>query len=185
MSDSKYCSYCGAPITEGSAYCSRCGRSVAVGAAYATGQAMPPRQRREKDEKDEKDEKGEKQEKGEKDEKGGKDNWITSLFGGLVLIWLGIVFAIAVSQPSVGWENWWNYFLAGLGIILVLEGILLGARRGSFAPFYGLIVGGAIVALIGIGPLFWTYAIWPYIVIVLGIFVILVAIFGRRRAPRP
>lgn len=183
MSDSKYCSYCGAPLPEGSAYCSRCGRPVAAGgAAYTTGQTMPPRRHGEKDEKNEKDEK---QEKGEKDEKGGKDNWITSLFGGLVLIWLGIVFAIAVSQPSVGWNNWWNYFLAGLGIILVLEGILLGARRGSFAPFYWLIVGGVIVALIGIGPLFWTYAIWPYIVIILGVFVILVAIFGRRRTPRP
>jgi hypothetical protein len=183
MSDSKYCSHCGALLTEGSAYCSRCGRAVAAGAAaYAAGQAVPPKKRSEKDEKDEK---GEKEEKGEKDEKGGKDNWITSLFGGLILIWLGIVFAIAVSQPSVGWNNWWNYFLAGLGIILVLEGALLGSRRGSFAPFYGLIVGGVIVALIGIGPLFWTYSVWPYIVIVLGIFVILVAIFGRRRTPRP
>jgi len=155
---------------------------AAGGAAYAAGQAAPQRQRREKDEKNEK---GEKQEKGEKHEKGGKDNWMVSLFGGLILIWLGIVFAIAVTSPSVGWNNWWNYFLAGLGIILVLEGIILGARRGTYGPFYGLIVGGAIIALLGIGPLFWTYAIWPYIVIVLGVFVILIAIFGRRRTPRP
>jgi len=183
MSDSKYCNNCGAPITEGSLYCSRCGRSVATaGVAYTTGQAVPPRHRGEKDEKNEKNEK---QEKGEKDEKGGKDNWITSLFGGLVLIWLGIVFAIAVSQPSVGWNNWWNYFLAGLGVILVLEGILLGSRKGSYRPYYGLIIGGIIVALIGIGPLYWTFAIWPYIVIVLGVFVILIAIFGRKRSPRP
>lgn len=188
MSDSKYCSYCGAALSEGSMFCSRCGRSTT--ATSAAGQAPPPPypgQRGEKGEKDEKQEKGqdEKHEKSEKGEKGGQDSWIMSLFGGLVLIWLGITFAIAYTSPMVGWSNWWNYFLVGLGVILVLEGLVLGSRRGSFAPFYGFIIGGIIVALIGVGPLFWSYSLWPYFIIVLGILIILVAIFGRRRAPRP
>jgi hypothetical protein len=156
---------------------------VAGGAAPTPGQAPPPTPRK-RGEKEEKDEKNEKQEKGEKNEKGGKDNWIPGLFGGLVLIWLGVTFAISVTQPN-GWNNWWNYFLAGLGVILVLEGIILGSRRGHMGPYYGLIVGGVIVALLGIGPLYWSYDIWPYVIIILGVFVILLAIFGRRRTPRP
>lgn len=188
MSDSKYCSNCGTLLQEGSMFCSRCGRSVA-GAAASAGQAVPPpypRQRGEKGEKEEKNEKDqrEKNEKDEKGEKGGRESWVPSLFGGLVLIWLGITALIAFTSPG-GWSNWGYYFLIGLGVILILEGIVLGSRRGSYSPYYGFIIGGVIVALIGLTPLYWSYSVWPYIIIILGIFVILIAILGRRRTPRP
>jgi len=180
MSEQKFCKYCGAPLSEGSTYCSKCGKVVAVAPPPPP---LPPRgecfgERTEKAEKEEKDERDEKHEKGRERDIAG------AVFGGGVLVWLGITFWLAQSG-TVRWDIWWAYFIAGLGALLIIQGALRVAMRGSAYQFSGLFIGGAILLIIGLAFAYGTVLYWPYILILVGILVIVMAIFGRKRAPRP
>ncbi len=105
------------------------------------------------------------------------------LFGGGVLIALGVSFWLATSG-AISWAIWWAYFLGGLGILLVLLGIS-NARSGKDS---GPITGGVVLLAIGvIAIIAWNYSIsswWPLALIALGFVVILSAALGRRIARR-
>jgi hypothetical protein len=65
-------------------------------------------------------EKAEKEEKGEKHEREReRERDLAGAIGGGVLIWLGISFWLAQSG-TVSWTNWWAYFIAGLGALLII-----------------------------------------------------------------
>jgi len=186
MSEQRFCKYCGAPLAEGATYCSKCGKPVAAAAAAAPSKPVPPP----RGEcfggggGGEKSEKNEKSEKSEKGEKGRGSDIVGAIFGGGVLIWLGITFWLGQSG-AVGWTNWWAYFLAGIGALLIIQGLLRVAMKGSTYEFSGLFIGGAILLIIGLAFAYGVTLYWPYIVILLGILVIAIAVFARMRAPRP
>lgn len=105
------------------------------------------------------------------------------LFGGGVLIILGVSFWLATSG-AISWAIWWAYFLGGLGMLLILLGIS-NARSGKDS---GPITGGVVLLAIGIiAILAWNYSLsnwWPLVLIVLGLVVIVSAVLSRRIAPR-
>ncbi len=183
MSQEKYCRYCGAPLTEGAKFCPNCGRPVGpTTSAYATAPTLPPRERREKEEKGEKQEK---EEKGEKQEKGREGSVVGPVFGGLILIWLGLSFYLGTSY---GIQNWWSVFMTGLGTILILWGTILSARRGHIPPYLGFLIGGTVVFLIGFSGVaeswgWWRGGWWWLFFIALGIIIIILAVTARRRVP--
>lgn len=192
MFEDKFCKYCGAPLQAGSAFCPKCGSRVVAGAgAAATAGAatgtVPPtppppyqRQRREKDQ--EKHE--EKQEKGEKGKKGREGDVTGGIFGGGILIWLGITFYMATTH-IITWNQWWPYFLVGLGAMLILLGLWRGMKRGTMQPFLGFLIGGTVLLLIGIGSIFADSTWWPLWVIALGVVIIVVVLTNLRRMPKP
>jgi peptidoglycan/LPS O-acetylase OafA/YrhL len=140
------------------------------------------RRERRRHEKGEKSEKGEKHEKEEKMEKGGSGMG-GALVGGLVLIWLGI--AVYLQQTGTFSSNDWSaYFLVGLGLILVADG-LLRSMQGSRA-FTGLIIGGAVLVLIGATVVQSSWqSFWPLILVIIGVAVIVGGFSARRRSPSP
>jgi uncharacterized membrane protein len=194
MSERKFCTNCGAALSEGAIYCSRCGRAVA---------SMPPPQPQPSPEptaqppsqapasvsyryarRHEKQEKHEKHEKSEKAEKGRISGWTGPLFGGMIVIWLGVTFLLA-SNGNILWGNWLSWFLTGLGILLVLDGIVLTAIRGNAYPQIGFFIGGMILFLIGFTPIFLGFDFWPLLIVAIGIAIIVSAVLGRRRIPMP
>jgi hypothetical protein len=186
-SENKFCHNCGAPLVPGAAFCARCGTSLT--ATTATPPSPPPSApqpeypyRRHRHEKQEKQEKYEKNEKGEK---GGRGTGIIGpLTGGLILIWLGITFYLQQANVVPFNQNWWAYFISGIGAILILQGILLFAMHRR--PFYGPLIGGAFLILIGV-PFIGNYNwgnVWPLFIIVIGV-AILASAFARRRTPTP
>jgi hypothetical protein len=92
--------------------------------------------------------------------------------GGLVLIWLGVIFFIVQNGMfGVTWANMWGAFLMGLGGLLVLQAlvrlVLPDYRRGVF----GLVIGGMVLIAIGtipFGGADWARW-WPLALIALGI----------------
>ncbi|MEN3007196.1 MAG: hypothetical protein ABC585_05580 [Candidatus Methanosuratincola petrocarbonis] len=105
------------------------------------------------------------------------------LFGGGVLIVLGVSFWLATSG-TISWAIWWAYFLGGLGILLILLGIN-NARSGKDS---GPITGGVVVLAIGIiAILAWNYSLsswWPLVLIALGLVVMVSAVLGHKIARR-
>ncbi len=97
-----YCPKCGNEVDEAMAFCPRCGAPLKTAAP-----AAPVRQRSEKAEKGEKQEKHEKQEpeKGEKHEKG-QYGYVGWLIGGLILILVGFLALLQISNiitSEIGW----------------------------------------------------------------------------------
>ena len=152
--------------------------------AAQPGTQQPPRAGR--GEKSEKNEKQEKHEKNEKGEKGGSGGFLGAVVGGLILIWLGVTFFFQQNGylPS---DVWWAYFLSGIGVILILQGVVIYSRghRGL-----GSMIGGAVLLLIGMSAIATTQfsfptTLWPLFLVAVGVFVLFAGITSRRRVPAP
>jgi len=144
---------------------------------------MPPPYQRyhERHEKHEKQEKQEKREKGEK----GRGDLASALTGGLILILLGALLYFAVlGTTAINYGNFWEYFIIGIGTILILQGIIRYAERRT--PYLGSFIGGAVLIVVGLAFVSSSnYALWPLILVVLGIAAIASAFSARRRTPVP
>ena len=139
----------------------------------------------EKGEKSEKDEKYEKGEKSEKSEKGEhEDKALGALTGGLILLWLGVSFLIR-DYGYITWVNWWQYFVLGVGAILILRGLMAYVRTSSWHAAMGYVIGGAIVALLGVGEIYSIRNWWAIIIVILGVYIILSGLTQRGKNPRP
>lgn len=182
---SRFCHRCGAALPSGATFCPSCGTAIAGAQAVPQAQVppsgpAPPRyQRHEKQEKHEKNEKGEKQEKG----KGG--DLAGALTGGLILIFLGVLlYFAAVGTTSINYGNFWQYFIIGVGVILIVQGIVRYGEKGI--PYLGSFVGGAVMIIIGLAFISSANAnFWPLILVVLGAAAIFSALTSRRKAPAP
>jgi hypothetical protein len=200
LSDNKFCSRCGAALQPGMMYCPRCGTAVSPSTAPPSGapptttppptSGPPPtdwrEQRRQwraqrRAQQYEKYEKGEKHtEKAEKGTRGG--GIIGPIMGGSILIWLGVTFYLEQTNYLPA-SDWWAYFLAGIGVIIIIQGLLSYALyRG---PFIGSFIGGAILIAIGLGFIGNFADFWPLILIVIGIALLASSLTARRRRPPP
>ncbi len=181
--ESRFCHKCGAPLPAGSGFCPKCGAPVAGQQPPAPSQPAPQSapapsstyQRREKREKEEK------REKNEKNEKGRGGDLAGAITGGLVLILLGILFYLSQSGLApIDWSNWWQYFLVGMGVILMVQGVVRYAERKHAYP--GNFIGGAVLIVIGAAFLSSAnYSLWPLVLVVLGVGAIASAFIARRR----
>jgi uncharacterized membrane protein YvbJ len=122
-----YCHKCGSEVKEEMAFCPQCGATLKVTATRPTERYRS--EKAEKEEKHEKHEKEEKMEKGEQPEKYEKQEYSVfgSLFGGFILIFLGIIFYLTVTG-TITWRSIFPFFLIIVGAIVIL-GVLIGAMR--------------------------------------------------------
>jgi len=109
-----YCPKCGTEVSEEMAFCPKCGAPL---------KGPPAGYRPEKAEKSEKEEKREKTEKYEKREFG----VIGPLIGGLILIFLGLMFYLELTGFARR-EILWAFFFVIIGIIIII-GAVYAARR--------------------------------------------------------
>lgn len=133
-----YCPKCGNKVDEEMTFCPKCGAplkpgqpSPAAAAQTGAGAAPPVSYRYYREEKHEKGEKEEKEEKGEKDEKAEKHEsgafrWIGPIIGGLVLIFLGVMFLF----PAIMQREFWAFFFFAIGVIIIVS-VVWGASKAS------------------------------------------------------
>ena len=176
-----FCHRCGAPLPPGATFCPKCGTAVASPAGVQPTSPQTPMGRR-----NEKGEKGEKHEKNEKQEKSAARGMLGAAVGGLIIIWLGVTYFLEQNGylPS---NIWWAYFMSGVGIVLVLEGVVIYSR-GHVG--IGPVIGGAILIFLGLSAIttnnfrFQTQ-LWPLAIVVIGVLVLLSGFAYRRRVPPP
>jgi len=122
-----YCQKCGTKISENMAFCPQCGATLGVTATRSTERYIS--EKAEIEEKQEKHEKEEKTEKGEKTEKYEKQEYSVfgALFGGFVLILLGIMFYLTVTG-TITLRSIFPFFLIIIGACVIL-GVIIGAVR--------------------------------------------------------
>ena len=148
--------------------------------------SSPPPQPQPTWQRHEKGEKHEKREKNEKGEKSAGGGMLGAIVGGLVLIWLGTTFFLE-QNGNLPSDIWWAYFIAGIGIILVVEGAYIYSR-GHVG--IGPIVGGAFLIFGGLSAITTrNYTIPSQVgalaVVAMGVLVLIVGLTFRRRVPAP
>jgi len=130
-----YCPKCGTKVREEMSFCPKCGAALKV--EQPPAEAAPPapyrpekaekHEKREKEEKEERPEKrGEKAEKHEKREFG----YIGSLIGGLILIFIGLMFYIALTTPSFPLQAIGAFFVVIIGVIIII-GVVYAAMMAT------------------------------------------------------
>ena len=91
---------------------------------------------------------------------------------GLTLILLGVLFLL-INLNYLDWSDLAAYFLLGLGLILLVEGLSLKSTPGAQRSPMGKILAGIILIIIGAGNIFGHFTWWPLILIVIGLYLLL------------
>jgi hypothetical protein len=104
------------------------------------------------------------------------------MVGGLILIWMGLLF-LAVTQKErfplpINWENWWAYFIGGIGVILFIDVLLRLAMPAYRRAIVGRLIGAVILMALGLGGIYGVGTLWPLAFIAIGL-AILVGAFVR------
>ncbi|MCQ5377715.1 MAG: zinc-ribbon domain-containing protein [Candidatus Methanomethylicia archaeon] len=164
MSEAKFCSRCGAPQVEGASFCSRCGapvRHIEAGVQPPPGFAPPM----------------------EREPMRAWEDRTGPFVGGGILIWLGITFYLATIE-YLSWAIWWAYFICGIGLILVFQGIVHFIQGAYREKITGPIIGGSILFLVGAFFISaFSFGIgnwWPFLFMFIGIIIILTAVLVKR-----
>lgn len=131
-----YCPKCGTKVTEEMSFCPKCGAALKV--EQPPTEAAPPvpyrAEKAEKHEKREKEEKGERPEKMEKAEKHEKREFgyiVFVLIGGLILMFIGLMFYLAL-VGSLNLAAAGAFFIVIIGIIIIVAAAyaaMMAARR--------------------------------------------------------
>jgi hypothetical protein len=100
-----------------------------------------------------------------------RDGWrhgpMHGLFWGLLLILLGVLFFIKY-QGNLSDDQWWQYFLIGLGAIFIVDALVHYLRRISYG-IYGRLIAGAILIVVGLSFLNGWDNWWPLVLIAAGV----------------
>ncbi|HMK45417.1 MAG TPA: zinc-ribbon domain-containing protein [Methanocella sp.] len=100
---------------------------------------------------------------------------INAVFVGLLVIYAGSIMYLASAGLSslITWSNFWAWLLIGLGGLMFLRSVarfVIGGRR----HWYGDIIGGLILMIIGAAALAsWTRYIWVIMIVAGGVIIIL------------
>jgi hypothetical protein len=102
----------------------------------------------------------------------------SGIFPGLLLILLGVLFFLT-TQGTLSWNRWWQYFLVGLGAIFLIEAIVRYATGSERGFSLGRIIAGLVLISVGASFLFNMVTWWPIILIVVGLVILVAALFRR------
>jgi len=102
---------------------------------------------------------------------------LTSIAGGIILIWLGVVLFLD-NQGYLEWP-WWQYFIPGLGVILLIEGFGHFRQEKNLGFLLGrLIAGGALITW-GITFLLGLNQWWPLFIVGAGAVIVIMRLVKR------
>jgi hypothetical protein len=96
---------------------------------------------------------------------------ISPITGGLIVVWLGVVFLLS-NMGFLYWHNWWAYFILGIGVIFILESIIRSAIPKYRCGVAGKLIGGIILVTVGGIFIYGARDWWPLIIIAIGLFII-------------
>ena len=132
----------------------------------------------------------EREEKERGEEEGIEEKWardpLGAVIGALILIWLGVTLFLANlgTLPWIQWENFWAWFIMGIGALFILEILIRLAVPEYRRPIGGRLIVGVILLVIGASFTFLPFDIgklWPLIPIAIGLAILFGGLFRRSR----
>jgi hypothetical protein len=104
---------------------------------------------------------------------------VRGLFWGLILILLGVLL-FSVQQNWLSWNNWWQLFLVGLGIIFLVDALVRYLNPSTRLGIFGRVITGLILVIVGSAFYFSMEAWWPLILIAIGAAILVRMIVYKR-----
>jgi hypothetical protein len=117
---------------------------------------------------------------GEEEKKKRRDDPVSGITGGLIIILLGVVFLLT-TLDYISWGEWWAYFLLGLGLILIVDGLVRVSSRPYHRHVTGKFIGGAVLIIIGASHIFGMASWWPLVLIVVGVVIVVSSLLKGNR----
>jgi len=96
----------------------------------------------------------------------------SGIFTGLVLIVLGLSLFTA-THGWISWESWWQYFLIGLGVILIFSAFIRSFNPEKHQGLIPRLISGLILICIGVAFVFGLSNWWPIIIVAVGLAVVI------------
>ncbi len=109
-----------------------------------------------------------------------KDDPLSGITGGLILILLGVLFLLA-NMDYISWSALGQYFVMGLGVVLILEAIIRSTSRSYRKDIKGKLMGGFVLIVIGGSFVTGWSNWWPLILIAVGVGVLLSSLWKAKR----
>jgi hypothetical protein len=117
---------------------------------------------------------------GEDERKKRRNDPVSGITGGLIIILLGVVFLLT-TLDYISWGEWWAYFLFGLGLILIVDGLVRVSSRAYLRHATGKFIGGAVLVIIGASHIFGMASWWPLVLIVVGVVIVVSSLLRGNR----
>lgn len=115
----------------------------------------------------------------ENSEENKKHDPFSRITGGLILILLGVLFLL-VTLDYLSWGDWWPYFLIGLGVIFILEGIIRSTSPSYREHVTGKFIAGLVLIVIGSSFIVGLSNWWPLIIIAVGVIVLISPLWRKK-----
>jgi hypothetical protein len=102
----------------------------------------------------------------------------SAIFAGLLLIMLGGLLFLA-SQGIISWDKWWQLFLIGLGVILLIDVFIRYSQDRSRGFQIGRIIGGVVLIIIGVAFMLSAVNWWALIIVAVGVAILIGGLLRR------
>jgi hypothetical protein len=110
---------------------------------------------------------------------------INAVLLGLFIIYLGLILFITVSgmTPLVSWPTFWAYLILGAGVLFLARGFARVVVSGKKLWWYGSLVGGIFLIIIGLAGIFLVNAglmrhLWALFLVAIGLLVIVMGVMN-------
>jgi uncharacterized protein YjeT (DUF2065 family) len=84
------------------------------------------------------------------------------------------------TRDVLSWGTWWQYFLIGLGLIFIIDGLAHYLYPAYRDMAFGRFIPGVILLFVGLAFVFGFSQWWPLVLIAVGVIILLNLLFRRR-----
>lgn len=107
---------------------------------------------------------------------------IGGIFGGLLVIWLGVSFYLVMTR-MLTWAEWGAWFPLGIAALFLLQGIAWLFIPGMRKNFIGMLIPALFLAVTGLVPILgggwhawgeW----WPMVIVAVGLVIIISTVWA-------
>ena len=119
----------------------------------------------------------------EKREEGTEEKWrrdpISGVVTGLIVLALGVLLTLA-ARDVISWDDWWKYFLIGIGVVFLIEVLIRRLKPAYRRPVFGRFVAGLVLICVGAAFVGGFGNWWPLIIVAVAVAILLRLLVFRK-----
>ena len=119
----------------------------------------------------------------EKRDEGMEEKWrrdpISGVVFGLIVLVLGVLLTLA-ARNVISWDDWWKYFLIGIGVVFLIEVLIRYLNRAYRRPIFGRFVAGLILICVGAASIGGFGTWWPLIIVAIAVAILVRLLLFRK-----
>jgi len=119
----------------------------------------------------------------EKRDEGTEEKWrrdpISGVVFGLIVLALGVLLFLA-ARHVITWDDWWKYFLIGIGVVFLIEVLIRRVSPAYRRPVFGRFVAGLVLICVGVASIGGFGSWWPLIIVAIAVAILVRLLLFRK-----